>query len=209
MNGIYEFEGLIPVVDSDAYVHPTAVLIGDVIVGPRCYIGPNAVLRGDFGRLVLEEGSNLQDTCVMHGFPDCDTIVEQDGHIGHGAVLHGCRVCRNAMVGMNAVIMDNAVIGEECIVAALAFVKANMQVPPRSLVAGVPGKIVRGLTEQEIEWKTTGTGVYQNLVLRSRDTLRPVEPLRAVEPGRRRLGPIQGLDPLFKLRRQTGELIQS
>jgi phenylacetic acid degradation protein len=209
MNGIYEFEGLIPVVDSDAYVHPTAVLIGDVIVGPRCYIGPNAVLRGDFGRLVLEGGSNLQDTCVMHGFPDCDTIVEQDGHIGHGAVLHGCRVCRNAMVGMNAVIMDNAVIGEECIVAALAFVKANMQVPPRSLVAGVPGKIVRGLTEQEIEWKTTGTGVYQNLVLRSRDTLRPVEPLRAVEPGRRRLGPIQGLDPLFKLRRQTGELIQS
>src|SRR5258708_28601545 len=153
MNGIYEFEGLIPVVDSDAYVHPTAVLIGDVIVGPRCYIGPNAVLRGDFGRLVLEEGSNLQDTCVMHGFPDCDTIVEQDGHIGHGAILHGCRVGRNAMVGMNAVILDNAVIGEECIVAALAFVKANMQVPPRSLVAGVPGKIVRSLTEQEIEWK--------------------------------------------------------
>jgi phenylacetic acid degradation protein len=209
MNGIYEFEGLIPVVDSDAYVHPTAVLIGDVIVGPRCYVGPNAVLRGDFGRLVLEEGSNLQDTCVMHGFPDCDTIVEQDGHIGHGAILHGCRVGRNAMVGMNAVIMDNAVIGEECIVAALAFVKANMQVPPRSLVAGVPGKIVRSLTDQEIEWKTTGTGVYQNLVLRSRDTLRPVEPLRAVEAGRRRLGPIEGLDPLFKLRRQTGELIQS
>ena len=209
MNGIYEFEGLIPVVDSGAYVHPTAVLIGDVIVGPRCYVGPNAVLRGDFGRLVLEEGSNLQDTCVMHGFPDCDTIVEQDGHIGHGAILHGCRVGRNAMVGMNAVIMDNAVIGEECIVAALAFVKANMQVPPRSLVAGVPGKIVRSLTEQEIEWKTIGTGVYQNLVLRSRDTLRPVEPLRAVEPGRRRLGPIKGLDPLFKLRRQTGELIQS
>jgi phenylacetic acid degradation protein len=209
MKGIYEFEGLIPVVDSGAYVHPTAVLIGDVIVGPRCYVGPNAVLRGDFGRLVLEEGSNLQDTCVMHGFPDCDTIVEHDGHIGHGAILHGCRVGRNAMVGMNAVILDNAVIGEECIVAALAFVKANMQVPPRSLVAGVPGKIVRSLTEQEIEWKTTGTGVYQNLVLRSRDTLRPVEPLRAVEPGRRRLGPIEGLDPLFKLRRQTGELIQS
>jgi phenylacetic acid degradation protein len=209
MNGIYEFEGLIPVVHSGAYVHPTAVLIGDVIVGPRCYIGPNAVLRGDFGRLVLEEGSNLQDTCVMHGFPDCDTIVERDGHIGHGAILHGCRVGRNAMVGMNAVIMDNAVIGEECIVAALAFVKANMQVPPRSLVAGVPGKIVRSLTEQEIEWKTTGTGVYQDLVLRSRDTLRPAEPLRTVEPGRRRLGPIEGLDPLFKLRRQTGELIQN
>jgi phenylacetic acid degradation protein len=208
MNGIYEFEGLVPVIDLSAYVHPTAVLIGDVIVGPRCYVGPNAVLRGDFGRLVLEEGSNLQDTCVMHGFPECDTIVETDGHIGHGAVLHGCRIGRNAMVGMNAVIMDNAVIGKECIVAALAFVKANMQVPPRSLVAGVPGKIVRSLTEQEIEWKTTGTAVYQDLVLRSRTALRPVEPLTAMEPGRRRFGPIGGLDPLFKVKRQTEDRIR-
>lgn len=207
MNGIYEFEGLIPVVDVTAYIHPTAVLIGDVIVGPRCYVGPHAVLRGDFGRLVLEEGSNLQDTCVMHGFPDYDTVVEIDGHIGHGAVLHGCRVGRNAMIGMNAVIMDNAVIGEESIVAALAFVKADMKVPPRSLVAGVPGKIIRALTKQEIEWKTTGTGVYQDLTLRSRMTLRPAEPLTSEEPGRRRLGRIPGLDPLYKVKRQTEDLI--
>ena len=208
MKGIYEFEGLIPVIDVAAYVHPTAVLIGDVIVGPRCYVGPNAVLRGDFGRLVLEDGSNLQDTCVMHGFPNCDTIVEADGHIGHGAVLHGCRVGRNAMVGMNAVIMDNAVIGDESIVAALAFVKADMKIPPRSLVAGVPGKIIRELTKQEIEWKTKGTAVYQNLSNRSRMTLRPVDPLTQVEPGRRRLGPIGGFDPLYKVKRQTEELIE-
>ncbi len=200
---IYEFEGIIPVVDEAAYVHPTAVLIGDVLIGPRCYVGANAVLRGDFGRLQLEEGSNLQDTCVMHGFPECDTVVERDGHVGHGAVLHGCRVGRNAMIGMNAVIMDNAVIGEECIVAALAFVKANMQVPPRSLVAGVPGKILREITQQEIDWKTKGTAVYQDLALRSRATLRPVAPLHAPEPNRRRLGPIGGLDPLFKLKRTT------
>ena len=198
----YEFEGVVPVIDSTAYVHPTAVLIGDVIVGPRCYVGANAVLRGDFGRLRLQEGSNLQDTCVMHGFPECDTIVEVDGHVGHGAVLHGCRIGRNAMVGMNAVVMDNADIGEEAIVAALAFVKANMQVPPRSLVAGVPGKILRALTQQEIDWKTTGTRVYQDLALRSRATLRPVVPLTAEEPGRRRLGPIAGLNPLFMLRRE-------
>jgi phenylacetic acid degradation protein len=199
----YEFEGIIPVIDVSAYVHPTAVLIGDVIIGPRCYVGANAVLRGDFGRLRLEEGSNLQDTCVMHGFPDCDTIIEVDGHVGHGAVLHGCRIGRNAMVGMNAVVMDNAVIGEESIVAALAFIKANMQVPPRSLVAGVPGKIIRTLTEQEIDWKTTGTAVYQDLSLRSRATLRPVSPLAEEEPNRRRLGPVAGLDPLFKLKRET------
>ena len=96
-----------PVIDPSAYVHPTAVLIGDVIVGPDCYVGPCAVLRGDFGRIVLQRGSNLQDTCVMHGFPGTDTIVEEDGHIGHGAILHGCVVRRNALVGMNAVINDN------------------------------------------------------------------------------------------------------
>lgn len=109
---VYAIDGIVPVVDPTAYVHPSAVLIGDVIVGPGCYVGPCASLRGDFGRLILEAGANLQDTCVMHGFPGTDTVVEENGHVGHGAVLHGCRVGRNALIGMNAVIMDNAVIGE-------------------------------------------------------------------------------------------------
>lgn len=126
---VYAIDGIVPVVDPSAYVHPSAVLIGDVIVGPGCYVGPCASLRGDFGRLILERGSNLQDTCVMHGFPGTDTVVEEDGHVGHGAVLHGCRVGRNALIGMNAVIMDNAVIGESSIVAASAFVKAGAEIP--------------------------------------------------------------------------------
>ncbi len=167
MGRIFSIDGIVPVVDATAYVHPTAVLIGDVIVGARCYIGPNASLRGDFGRLILEEGSNLQDTCVMHGFPGMDTVVGADGHIGHGAVLHGCRIGRNAMVGMNAVIMDGAEIGESSIVAALAFVKANEIIPARSLVVGIPAKVVRELTEQEIAWKAEGTAVYQELAERS------------------------------------------
>ena len=135
-----------PVVDPTAFVHPTAVLIGDVRVGPGCYVGPCASLRGDFGRLVLEAGVNVQDTCVLHGFPGTDTVVEADGHIGHGAVLHGCVVRRDALVGMNAVVMDEAEVGEQAIVAACAFVRAGMKVPPRMLVAGVPGKVVRELT---------------------------------------------------------------
>ena len=202
---IYEFDGIVPVVDPDAYVHPAAVLIGDVIVGAGCYVGANAVLRGDFGRLILEAGSNLQDTCVMHSFPECDTIVEQDGHIGHGAILHGCRIGRNAMVGMNAVVMDNAVVGENSIVAALAFVKADMKIPPGSLVAGVPGKVIRRLTDQEIMWKTNGTAVYQELALRSRASIREVEPLTSVETDRRRLGRIAGFDPLFQVKRSTNQ----
>ena len=199
----YEIDGLIPVVDPAAYVHPTAVLIGDVIIGAHCYVGAHAVLRGDFGRLVLEPGSNLQDTCVMHSFPHCDTVIEQDGHVGHGAVLHGCRIGRNAMVGMNAVVMDNAVVGEESIIAALAFVKADMQIPPRSLVAGLPGRIMRQVTEQEIEWKTKGTSVYHHLTERSLATLRPVVPLCSVAEDRPRLSGIPGFDPLFALKRSS------
>jgi phenylacetic acid degradation protein len=184
---VYEINGVTPVVHPTAYVHPSAVLIGDVIVGPRCYVGPLASLRGDFGRLVLEEGANLQDTCVMHGFPGCDTVVEQDGHIGHGAVLHGCRIGRNALVGMNSVVMDNAVIGAECIVAAMSFVRAGMEVPPRSLVVGTPAKVARALRDDEIKWKTEGTGQYQELAVRSMNTMREVEALTEVEADRQRI----------------------
>ncbi|QID19199.1 phenylacetic acid degradation protein PaaY [Nitrogeniibacter mangrovi] len=183
----YEIDGLRPVIDPDAYVHPDAVLIGDVIVGPRCYVAPLASLRGDFGRIVLEAGSNLQDGCVMHGYPGADTVVEEDGHIGHGAVLHSCRVGRNALVGMNAVIMDNAVIGEAAFVAACAFVKAGMQVPARHLVAGMPAKVVRELSDDEIAWKEDGTRIYQQLTGRCLTSLRACTPLTAMEPGRRRL----------------------
>lgn len=188
---VYEINGVRPVVHPSAYVHPSAVLIGDVIVGPRCYIGPLASLRGDFGRLILEQGANLQDTCVMHGFPGEDTVVEVDGHIGHGAVLHGCRVKRNAMVGMNAVVMDLAVVGEEAIVAAMAFVKAGMQIPPRSMVMGAPARVVRTLTDKEVAWKSFGTAQYHQLAVRSFETMREVEALTEVESGRARidLGP--------------------
>lgn len=103
---VYQIDGLTPVVPDESYVHPTAVLIGDVILGKGVYVGPNASLRGDFGRIVVKDGANIQDNCVMHGFPEQDTVVEEDGHIGHSAILHGCVIRRNALVGMNAVVMD-------------------------------------------------------------------------------------------------------
>ena len=184
---VYAIDGIVPVVDPSAYVHPSAVLIGDVIVGPNCYVGPCASLRGDFGRLILEAGANLQDTCVMHGFPGTDTVVEENGHIGHGAVLHGCRIGKNALIGMNAVIMDNAVIGESSIVAASAFVKASQVVPPQTLVAGVPAKVIRLLSAEEMAWKADGTRTYQELTRRCLATLVETTPLSAVEPDRKRI----------------------
>lgn len=184
---VYEIDGVRPVVHPSAFVHPSAVLIGDVIVGPRCYVGPLASLRGDFGRLILEEGANIQDTCVMHGFPGDDTVVEADGHIGHGAVLHGCRIGRNAMVGMNAVVMDRAVVGAESIVAAMSFVKANMVIPPRSMVMGTPAKVMRELTDDDVQWKSFGTRQYHELAVRSHQSMREVDALLEVEPDRRRI----------------------
>ncbi|MBR9829589.1 MAG: phenylacetic acid degradation protein PaaY [Oceanospirillales bacterium] len=201
---VYSIDGITPVIDPTAFVHPSAVLIGDVIIGPRCYVGPAACLRGDFGRLVLKEGANIQDTCVMHGFPGTDTVVEEDGHIGHGAVLHGCVVKRNALVGMNAVIMDGAVVGESSIVAAMAFVKAKFEVPDRTLVAGSPARIVRELGEKEIAWKTAGTRQYQDLAVRSLNTMQAVEPLTEVEADRKRLSFEEDVVPLYQVK-QTAE----
>lgn len=183
----YSIEGVIPVVDPSAYVHPTAVLIGDVIVGPGCYVGPAACLRGDFGRIVLEAGSNVQDTCVLHGFPQQDTVVGENGHIGHGAVLHSCVVQRDALVGMNAVVMDEADIGAGAIVAACAFVPAGMKVAPATLVAGVPARVIRPLKDEELAWKLEGTRTYQELTRRSLASMRLVEPLAKIEANRPRV----------------------
>jgi phenylacetic acid degradation protein len=200
----YEIDGLRPVVHPSAYVHPTAVLIGDVIVGERCYVGPVASLRGDFGRLIVEAGANVQDSCVMHGFPGTDTVIEVDGHIGHGAVLHGCRIRRNALVGMNAVVMDNAVVGESAIVAACAFVKAGLEIPARTLAAGVPARVVRPLTDQEMAWKADGTRTYQDLTRRCHQSLREVAPFPEAEPGRPRLL-IESTRPLAETKKHPRE----
>ena len=182
-----------------AYVHPSAVLIGDVIVAARAYIGPCACLRGDFGRIVVEEGANIQDSCLLHGFPGKDTVVGAEATVGHGAVLHGCVLGRGALVGMNAVVNDNAEVGEEAMVAALAFVKAEQKVPPRSLVAGIPARVLRSLTEQELRWKRDNMLLYQDLARRSAASMRETEALTAVEPQRKRID-IPGAVPLSELK---------
>lgn len=203
MARVYALDGLTPVIDPGSFVHPTAVLIGDVIIGRGCYIGPGAVLRGDIGRLVMGDGSNLQDNCIVHCFPGRDTVVEPDGHIAHGAVLHGCTVKRNAMVGMNAVVMDGAVIGEDAFVGALAFVKAGFEVPPRHLAAGVPAKIVRELSAEEIDWKSQGTLEYQEIARRCLNGLEEVKPLTAPEAGRPRFA-ASDLVPLVETKKAEG-----
>jgi len=163
-----------PVVHASAYVHPSADIIGDVIIEANCFIGPNAVLRGDFGRIHIKHHSNVQDCCVLHSFPNKHCIVEAHGHVGHAAVLHGCHLHTNVLVGMNAVIMDDAVISENSIIAASSFVAAKFECPPNSLIVGTPAKVKRSLNETEIDWKSQGTQEYVELAARYLSDVREV-----------------------------------
>lgn len=196
---VYSINGITPVVDPSAFVHPSAVLIGDVIIGPEVYIGPCASLRGDFGRLWVKGGSNIQDCCVLHSYPAAETVIDEDGHIGHGAILHGCQIGRNVMVGMNAVVMDEVVVGDSAMIAAASFIKAGMKIPPRMLVGGVPGKIMRELSEEELLAKATGSQTYRALAWRSQVTMRLTEALPAVEANRRRFSQAELHPPIFPL----------
>ena len=201
MPKVYAIDGITPVVHPSAFVHPSAVLVGDVIVGARAYIGPCACLRGDFGRIVVEEGANIQDHCMLQGFPGKDTVVGPEVTVGHGAVLHGCVVRRGALVGMNSVVNDNAEVGEDAVVAALAFVKAEDRIPARALAAGIPARVLRQLSEQEIRWKRDNMRLYQELAVRSATTMRQVEALTEIEPGRKRID-IPGALPLSELKKK-------
>src|SRR3954466_15119947 len=200
---VYAIDGLVPAVDPSAFVHPSAVLIGDVIVGARAYIGPCASLRGDFGRIVVEEGANIQDHCTMHGFPGKDTVAGAESTIGHGAILHGCVVRRGALIGMNSVVNDNAEVGEDAIVAALAFVKAEARIPAASLAAGIPARVLRELSEQELRWKSDNVALYQQLAERGKHTMKQVEALTRPEANRKRID-IPGAIPLSELKKRHG-----
>jgi phenylacetic acid degradation protein len=203
MPQVYAIDGLVPVVEPSAFVHPSAVLIGDVIVAARAYIGPCASLRGDFGRIVVEEGANIQDHCTLHGFPGKDTVAGAGSTIGHGAILHGCVVRRGALVGMNAVVNDNAEVGEDAVVAALAFVKAEARIPARALAAGIPARVLRELTVDEIRWKHDNMLLYQQLAVRSATTMKRIEALTRPETGRPRID-IPGAIPLSELKGKHG-----
>ncbi|MEU6658810.1 DapH/DapD/GlmU-related protein [Streptomyces sp. NPDC046821] len=200
--GVYEIDGVIPVVDPAAFVHPQASLIGDVVIGPGCYIGPLASLRGDFGRITVAEGSNVQDGCVLHAFPGADTVLDPGSHIGHGAILHGCHIEDEVLVGMNAVVMDGVRVGARSLIGANSFVPAGMEIPAESLVAGSPAKVVRPLDADMLAWKANGIGVYRELAKRSLATLREVTPLTEVEPDRKRVSTGRDVSvPLHEIRR--------
>lgn len=181
---IYSFKGHIPVVHASSFVHPLAAVTGNVIIGENCYIGPGAAIRGDWGEIILENGVNVQENCTVHMFPGKSIVLKQGAHVGHGAIIHGANLGRNTMVGMNSVIMDGAVIADECIVGAMAFVKAESVFAPRQLIVGNPAKAIKEVSAQMLSWKTAGTKLYQTLPKDCQQTLREVAPLREIPKDR-------------------------
>lgn len=181
---IYSFRGFIPVIHPSSFVHPQAAVTGNVIIGKDVYIGPGAAIRGDWGGIVIEDGCNVQENCTIHMFPGVTVILKQNAHIGHGAVIHGATIGSNCLIGMNSVIMDNVVLGDECIVGALTFIKADEQFPARSLIVGNPGKKIKEVSDEMIQWKTAGTRLYQSLPKEMFEQWEACEPLQELPANR-------------------------
>jgi len=184
MANLFEFEGVRPVVHESAFVHPNATVTGHVTIGRDVYIGPGAAIRGDWGAIAIGDGCNVQENFVIHAFPGVTVVLEDSAHIGHGAIIHGARIGRNALVGMNAVVMDHAVVGAGAIVGALSFVPEGMQIADRMLAVGSPARVVKPVSDEMLAWKTAGTELYQRLPARLHATLRACEPLREAPPDR-------------------------
>ncbi|MBB1284470.1 transferase hexapeptide repeat family protein [Flavisolibacter sp. BT320] len=178
----YQFNGIKPVVHPSAFVHPQAAVTGDVVIGKDVYIGPGCALRGDWGKIIIEDGCNVQENCTVHMFPGVTVVLKESAHIGHGAIIHGATIGRNCLVGMNAVIMDEVELGDESIVGALCFIKQGEKIPARSLVVGNPAKIIKEVSDDMLAWKTEGTKLYQQLPAQCFDTLLPCDPLTEPVP---------------------------
>lgn len=181
---IYEFNGFKPVIHKTAFIHPQANVTGNVIIGAEVYVGPSAAIRGDWGKIIIEDGCNVQENCTIHMFPGTTVTLKEGAHIGHGAIIHGGTIGRNCLVGMNSVVMDDVKMGDECIVGALCFVPAKMEIPKRSLLVGNPAKIVKQVSDEMMEWKTKGTKLYQALPADCYNSLKECEPLREIESNR-------------------------
>jgi len=180
----YQYKEFTPVAHESSFVHPLAAVTGNVIIGKNVYIGPGAAIRGDWGGIIIEDGCNVQENCIIHMFPGVTVVLKEDAHIGHGAIIHGATIGKNCMIGMNAVIMDNVELGDECIVGALAFIKAEEKFPRRSLIVGNPAKKIKDVSNEMIAWKTEGTKLYQQLPNEMKQYWKACEPLRELPVNR-------------------------
>lgn len=169
---IYEFEGRKPLIGKGSFIHPEATIIGDVILGEGCYVGPGARIRADWGKIIIGPESNIQDNCVIHVYPGETARLGPRSHIGHGAILHTPNLDEHVVVGMGAIILDHSKIGEGCCIGAGAVVTENSVIPPYTLVVGVPAKIMGNVNETMQKRLERGTTHYIELASRSNEGLK-------------------------------------
>jgi hypothetical protein len=182
---IYKFNNIIPVIDPSSFIHPQACVTGNVIIGKNVYVGPGAAIRGDWGQIIIEDGCNIQENCTIHMFPGTTVLLKENAHVGHGAIIHGAIIGKNSLVGMNAVIMDNVQLGDECIVGALSFIKTDDIFENRSLIVGNPAKKIKEVSDQMIQWKSSGTQLYQQLPEEMKNHWEACEPLISIPTDRK------------------------
>lgn len=185
MANIFEFDGYQPVIHQSAFIHPNATVTGNVIIGKNVYVGPGAAIRGDWGQIVIEDGCNIQENCIIHLFPGDTVTLEKGAHMGHGSIVHGSHIGANVLIGMNAVVMDHVSVGDHCIIGALAFIPEAMTVPARKVVVGNPARIVKNVSDKMLEWKTKGTQIYQSYPEVLHRSLKVCEPLREMPENRK------------------------
>ena len=171
------FKGMIPVIHPSSYIHPTAVIIGHVTIGKDCYIGPGAVLRGDWGKVIVGDGCNVQENCILHMFPGKSVVLKDGAHVGHGAVIHGAELGEQVLVGMNSVIMDDVVLGDGSFVGAMSLVPANKVFESRSLIVGNPARRIKEVSDEMYNHKVEGTELYRQLPSEMNEISKEVEPL--------------------------------
>lgn len=185
---IYKFKKHIPVVHPSSFIHPLASVTGNVTIGKNVFVGSGAALRGDFGEIIIEDGCNIQENCIIHMFPGVTVRLKKGSHIGHGAIIHGAQIGENVLIGMNAVVMDNVEIGDNCIVGALSLITEGNKIPERKVVVGNPAKIIKDVSDEMLKWKTEGTKIYQQLTKDSHTLMKPAKPLRKAGTAKKQTG---------------------
>jgi carbonic anhydrase/acetyltransferase-like protein (isoleucine patch superfamily) len=164
---VVSFEGQVPVLGGDVFVAPTATVLGHVHLGHEASVWYGSVLRGDVGTIRIGARTNIQDSCVVHITGGVhDTHIGDEVTVGHRVILHGCRIASRVLVGMGAVVMDGVEVGEHCLIGAGALLPPGKKIPPGSMVMGAPGKVVRSLSEQEINHIVLSAAHYVELAQR-------------------------------------------
>jgi len=185
---IFKFKKYIPVIHKSSFIHPLASVTGNVTIGKNVFVGSGAAIRGDIGEIIIEDGCNVQENCIIHMFPGMKVHLKKGAHIGHGAIIHGAEIGKNVLVGMNSVIMDHVKIGDNSIVGALSLITEGTVIPERKVVMGNPAKVVKDVSDKMLEWKTQGTNIYTQLTKDSIQTLKEVKPLRKSQNTSRQTG---------------------